>query len=131
ADAEEGVVIDKVVAAVEPVERTGDVGLLADINLVRDAETQHLAIPADRLFILRRVHDKMAHPLDVRWASLDAAVVKLIGPLRLVLADIDLWAMDRDFWQHRHPVDDLDLKPVRVGQANALAAARLVDVLDF
>src|SRR5579862_8318977 len=59
ADAEEGMVVDKIVAAVEPVERAGDVGLVADIDLVRLAEAEHLAIPAEGLLELRRMHDKM------------------------------------------------------------------------
>src|SRR5215469_15783428 len=49
ADAEEGVMIDIVVAAVEPVERADNVALLPGIELVRAAEAEHLAIPAQYL----------------------------------------------------------------------------------
>jgi hypothetical protein len=73
----------------------------------------------------------MAHALDVRRAALDAAVVERVAALRLVLAEIDLRPDDGNFRQHRHPVDDLDLETVRIGQAHALAAARLVDALDL
>ena len=105
--------------------------LLADIDLVRGAEAEHLAIKAERLLELRRVHDEMAKPLDVRRAALNAFVIERVAPLGLVLAEIDLRPVERDFRQHRHAVDDLDLEPVGVGQAHAPAAAGLVDVLDL
>src|SRR5271169_3885334 len=46
ADAEEGVMVDVVIAAVEAVERADDIGLLSGIELVGAAEAEHLAIPA-------------------------------------------------------------------------------------
>src|SRR5579862_8034770 len=127
ADAEEGMVVDKVVAAIEAVERAGDVVLAAGVHLIRAAEAEHLAIPADGLRILRGMHDEMAEALDVRRAALDALVVEGVASLRLVFAAVDRRALHRDFRQLRHAVDYFDLEPVRVGQADALAAARLVD----
>src|SRR5208282_2238809 len=47
-EAEENMVIDIIVAAVEPVERADDVALVAFINVVRDQETQRLAVPFER-----------------------------------------------------------------------------------
>src|SRR5579862_1669810 len=76
------------------------------------------------------MHDEMADPLDVRRSALDALVVERVGALRLILAEIDLWAIDRDLRQPLHAVDDFDLKTVRVGQPDALAAAGLVDAFD-
>src|SRR5215831_13770191 len=49
ADAEKRMMVDIVVAAVEPVERADDIALLAGIELVRAAEAEHFAIPAQRL----------------------------------------------------------------------------------
>src|SRR6202040_1152204 len=71
ADAEEGGVVDIVVATVEAVERTDDVGLLPGIELVGAAEAEHLAVPAERLVEILRHYNKMAESLDVRRALLD------------------------------------------------------------
>ena len=47
-----------------------------------------------------------------------------------VVAGVDRGTLDRDRVEHLHAVDDLDLVAVGIGQAHALAAAGLVDVLD-
>src|SRR5438132_1527021 len=70
-----------------------------------------------------------ADALDVRGPFLDP--VERVAAARLVLAGIDRWPDERDFRQLLHAVDNLDLEPVRVREAHALAAARLVNVLDF
>src|SRR6266446_6868945 len=85
ADTEEDMVVDIILAAVEPVERADDVGLLVGVDLVRAAEAEHLAVPAERLLELRRVHDEMADALDVRGSLLDP--VERVAAARLVLAD--------------------------------------------
>src|SRR5438132_2950574 len=125
ADAEEDVVIDIILAAVEAVERADDVLLLVGIDLVRAAEAEHLAVPAEGLLELRRVHDEMADALDMRGPLLDP--VERVAAPRLVLADIDRRPDYRDFRQLLHAVDDLDLEPVRVREAHALAATGLVE----
>src|SRR5204863_3172526 len=58
ADAEEGVVVDIVLAAVEPVERADDVVGAVNVDLVGAAQTEDLAVPAERLLELRRMHDE-------------------------------------------------------------------------
>ena len=103
--------------------------LLAGVKLVRAAEAERLAIPAERLLEFLRHHDEMAEPLDVRRAALDPEELALAAVF--VLAGIDLRPLDRDRSQHLHAVDDLDLVAVGVGQAHPLAAARLVDILDL
>src|SRR5437899_8398267 len=60
ADAEEGVMVDIAVAAVEAVEGADDIALLSGIELVRAAEAEHLAVPAERLVEILRHDDKMA-----------------------------------------------------------------------
>src|SRR5260370_868740 len=81
ADAEEDVVIDIIVAAVEPVERADDVVLAVGPHLVRAAEAEHVAVPAERLVELRRMHDEMADALDMARAALDAGEgVAAAGP---------------------------------------------------
>src|SRR5205814_7070285 len=85
ADAEEGVVVDIVLAAVEPVERADDVVGAVNVDLVGAAQTEDLAVPAERLLELRRMHDEMADPFDVRRAALDALVIERVAALRLVL----------------------------------------------
>ena len=129
ADAEEDVVVDIVVAAVEPVERADDVVLLVGIDLVRAAEAEHLAVPAEHLVEIRRHHDEMADALDVATGRARPGYSAL---RRRVLSSPVLTAgrLDRDLRQHLHAVDDFDLEPVGVGQPHALAAAGLVDVLD-
>src|SRR5271166_392948 len=86
-DAEEGMVVDIVVAAVEPIERTDDIRLLPGIELVRAAEPEHLAVPAERLFEVLRHDDKMAEPLDMRRAALDPKQLAL--PAVFVVTRID------------------------------------------
>src|SRR5438270_6138996 len=128
ADAEEGVVVDIIVAAVEPIERADDIGLLARIELVGATEAEHLAIPAERLLEILAHNDKMAEPLDVRRARLDAEQFALAAVF--VLPGIDRRPLDRNRLEHLHAIDDFDLVSVGVGQANALAAAGLVDLFD-
>jgi hypothetical protein len=65
ADAEEGVVVDIVVAAIEAVERADDIVLAVGIDVVGAAQPDNLAVPAERLLELRRVDDEMADALDV------------------------------------------------------------------
>src|SRR6516165_7187936 len=48
-DAEEGVMVDIAVSAVETVERADDIALLAGIELVRAAKAEHIAVPTERL----------------------------------------------------------------------------------
>src|SRR6267378_7096631 len=71
ANAEEGVMVDITVAAIEAVERADNVALLPSVEFVRAAKPEHLAIPPERLVEILRHDDKMAEPLDVRGAALD------------------------------------------------------------
>src|SRR5216683_8153104 len=128
ADTEEGVMVDIAVAAVEAVERADDVALLPGIELIRAAEAEHLAVPAEGLVEILRHDDKMAEPLDVRGTALDPEELALTAVL--VVAGIDRRTVDLDRIEQRHAVDDLDLVAVGIGQAHPLAAAGLVDVLD-
>src|SRR5271170_4773638 len=70
----------------------------------------------------------MAEPLDVRGAALDTEQFTLATVF--VVAGIDRGTLDRDRVEHLHAIDDLDLVSIGIGQAHALAAAGLVDVLD-
>src|ERR1700720_1879231 len=128
ADAEEGVVVDIVVAAVEAVERADDVALFPGIKLVGAAEAEHLAIPAERLVEILRHYNKMAESLDVRRPLLDPEQFALTAVF--VLAGIDRGTLDRNGVEHLHAIDDLDLVSVGIGQAHPLAAAGLVDLFD-
>src|SRR6516162_7588789 len=65
ANAEEGVMVDIPVAAVEAIKGANDVALLPGIEFIRAAEAEHLAVPAERLLEVLRHHDEMAEPLDV------------------------------------------------------------------
>jgi len=71
----------------------------------------------------------MAEPLDVRGTALDPEELALAAVL--VVAGVDVGPLERNGSELRHAVDDLDLVAVGVLQAHALAAARLVDVLDL
>src|SRR5439155_16380460 len=128
ANAEEGVMVDIAVAAVEAVERADDVALLPGIEFVRAAEAEHLAVPAERLLEVFRHDDKMAEALDVRGAALDAEELALAAVL--VVARIDRRTVELDRIEQRHAVDDFDLVAVGIGQPHPLAAAGLVDILD-
>src|SRR5260370_41138611 len=128
ANAEKRVMVDIAVAAVQAIKRTDDVALLPGIEFVRAAEAEHLAIPAERLVEVLRHDDEMPEPLDVRRALLDAEQLALAAVF--VDAGIDWGTLDRDRVEHLHAIDDLDLVSVGIGQAHALAAARLVDVFD-
>src|ERR1700730_4815321 len=129
ANAEERVMVDVAVAAVEAVERADDVALLSGIEFVGATEPEHLAIPAERLVEILRHDDKMAEPLDVRGTALDAE--ELTSAAVLVVAGIDRGPVDLDRVEQCHAVDDFDLVAVGIGQAHPLAAAGLVDVLDL
>src|SRR6266851_8129440 len=87
ADAEEDMVVDIIIAAVEPVERADQIFLLIGIHFVGAAEAERLAIPAERLFELRGMHDEMADALDVARAAFDA--VEGVAAAGLVFADVD------------------------------------------
>src|SRR5260370_11509752 len=128
ANAEKRVMVDIEVAGVQAIKRAEDVALLPGIEFVRAGEAEHLAIPAERLVEVLRHDDEMPEPLDVRRALLDAKELALAAVF--VVAGIDRRARHRDRIKQRHAVDDLDLVPVGIGQTHALAAARLVDVLD-
>src|SRR6516165_5705984 len=128
-DTEEGVVVDITVAAVETVERADDIALLAGIELVRAAKPEHFAVPTEGLLEILRHHDKMAEPLDVRGAALDAEELALAAVF--FVAGIDRGARHFDRFEHRHAVHDFDLVAVGIGQAYALAATWLVDILDL
>src|SRR5487761_661777 len=121
ANAEEGMMIDVVVAAVEPVERADHVVRVAGIEFVRAAEAEHLAIPAERLLEILAHDYEMAEPLDVRRAGLDSEQFALAPGF--VVAGIDPRALHRDRGEHLHPVNHLDLVAVGIGQAHPLAAA--------
>ena len=129
ANAEERVMVDVVVAAVEPVERADHVVRVAGIEFVRAAEAQHLAIPAERLLEILAHHHEMAEPLDVRRARIDPEQFAL-APV-FVVAGIDPRAMHRDRVEHLHAINHLNLIAVGVDEAHPLAAAGLVDVLDL
>src|SRR5207248_2033374 len=123
-----GVVVDIVITPVEPIERADDVGLFSGVELVRATEAEHLAIPAQCLVEVLGHNDKVAEPLNVRRASLDPEKLALAAVF--VLARIDRGTLDRDRIQHLHAVDNFDLVSIGIGHADALATARLVDVLD-
>ena len=97
ADAEKGVVIDVLVAAVEAVERADDVVLAVGVDIVGAAQADNVAVPAERLLELRRVDHEVADPLDMRRAALDASVIKLVAALRLVFAGVDRAAASPEF----------------------------------
>src|SRR6516165_3968160 len=128
-NAKEGVMVDITVAAIEAVEGADDVALLAGIEFIRAAEAEHLAVPAEGLLEVLRHHDKMTEPLDMRGAALDAEELALAAVF--FVPGVDRRAGHFDRFEHRHAVHDFDLVAVRVGQAHALAAAGLVDVLDL
>src|SRR6516225_722564 len=129
ANAEKGVMVDITVAAVEAIERADDVAFLPGIELIRTAEAEHLAVPAERLLEVFRHHDEVAEPLDVRGALLDAEQLALAAVF--IVARIDRGSRHLDRLEHCHAVHNLDLVAVGVGQPRPLAAARLVDILDF
>src|SRR5665213_2543518 len=91
ADAEEDMVVDMIVTAVEPVERPEDVGLLVGVDLVRAAEAEHLAVEAEHVVEVRRHHHEMADALDVARARLHA--VEHVAAPGLVLTDLDRRAL--------------------------------------
>src|SRR5215813_3110793 len=128
ADAEECVMVDVVVAAIETIERAHDIASLAFVDLVRAAEAEHLPVPPERFLEVLRHDDEMAEALDVRGAALDPEQLALAA--QLVVARIDRRPRDRYRIEHRHAVHDLDLVAVGVGEAHAPAAARLVDIFD-
>ncbi len=70
----------------------------------------------------------MAEPLDVRRALLDPEQLALAAVF--VVAGIDWGTLDRDWIQHLHAIDDLDLVSVGICQAHTLPAAGFVDVFD-
>src|SRR5215472_8656171 len=129
ANAEERVVVDVTVATVEAVERTDNVALLAGIKFVRATEAEHLAVPAQRLLEVLRHDDEMAEPFDMRRALLDTEQLALAA--EFVVTGIDRRPRHFDRVEQRHAMDDLDLIPVGIGQPDPLAAAGLVDVLDW
>src|SRR6516162_6762709 len=129
ANAEECMMVDIIIATVETVERAHHIALVPSIEFVRAAEAEHLAVPAECLLEVLAHHDEMTEPLDVRGPALDPEQLALAAVF--VVAGIDRRARHGDGLEHRHAVDDLDLVPVGIGQAHALAAAGLVDVLDL
>src|ERR1700733_5163675 len=56
---EESVVVNIIVAGIDPTELPDDVVLFPGIHIVRADETQCLAEPANRLLVLRRPEDGM------------------------------------------------------------------------
>src|SRR5215510_6312208 len=100
ANAEEGVMVDIAVAAVQAVERADDIALLPGIELVRAAEAEHLAVPAECLLEVFRHHDEMAEPLDVGGTALDAEELAL-APV-LVVAGVDSRTIELDRVEQRH-----------------------------
>src|SRR5262252_3791199 len=128
-NAEERMVVDIAVATVETIERADNVALLAGVELVRAAEAEHLAVPAEGLLEILRHDHEMAKPFDVRRALLDPEQLALAAVF--VVPGIDRWPRHFNRIEQRHAMDDLDLIPVGIGQPDPLAAAGLVDVLDW
>jgi hypothetical protein len=62
--AEEGMVINIIIAGIDPTELTNDVVLVPGINVVRVNQTKCFAEPADSLPVLRRAEDGVANPFD-------------------------------------------------------------------
>ncbi len=82
----------------------------------------------DRLLHLRRAEHGVGDALHARRPLLDAHQVALARQRRV--AGVEQLARRRDLGHLVHAPDHLDLVAVRLGQADALAAARLVHVLD-
>src|SRR5215213_4824706 len=126
--AEQHVVVDIFVAAVEAAEGADDVVLVAGIDVVRADHAQRLAEPGDGLLDLGRRQHAMADALDRRRRLGKPHQAALAA--QWIAAGIDRVALHLGRRHRRHAVDHLDLVAVGFLQANALAAARLVQGLD-
>src|SRR5438105_2930385 len=127
-EAQERMVIDVGVAAVAAVERGDDVVLRPGVYLIRRYEAEHLPVPAG-LFLRAVAHEHgMRDALHLRGAAVEAhqlarAPQLVVPPIHRVLAHRKL----RDL---ALAPDHIDGVAKRVGEPHALAATRLVDVLD-
>ena len=126
--AEERVMVDVIVAGVDPAELADDVVLVAGVDVVRADQAERLAEPADGLLVLRRAEHGVADPLHARRAGGEAD--DLAGAVQRLDTGVDRLAHDLDRLRGLDAVHDLDRVAVRFGQADALAAAGFVDVLD-
>src|SRR5690349_23615717 len=105
--------VEIVVATVEAIERADDVRLLASVELVRAAEAEHLAIPAERLLKVLAHNDEMAEPLDVRGAALDPEQFAFAAVF--VVAGVHGGAGHSYRVEHLHPMHGLELIAVGIG----------------
>src|SRR2546426_7051850 len=127
-EAQEHVVIDKGLAAVAAVERGDDVVLGASVDVIRTQEAEHLAVPLGSLFCVLRHDDAVGDPLHLRRPALQAH--QLAGAPQFLVAPVEHVLARRQAFELLHAANHFHLVAVRVVDAHALAAARLVEVLD-
>src|SRR4051794_15688205 len=121
--AKERVVVDIVVAGVDPAELTDDVVLFAGVHVVRTDQTKSLAEPANGLLVLRGAEHGVANSFDAGRTRGDAH--DLARPVQRLDAGVDSLTHDLDRLHRLDAVHDLDGISVGLLQANALAAAGL------
>src|SRR5690242_4159532 len=127
-DAEQHMMVDILLAAIEPAEGADDVLLVAGIDVIGAQHAQRVAEPRHGLLDLGRRQHAMADALD-RGRRLGEPHHPAGAPHGLARS-VQLVARHLHHGHALHAVDDLDLVAVRLGEPHALAAARLVERLD-
>src|SRR6266581_3863299 len=126
--AQEHVVVDEGLAAVAAVERGDDVVLGACVDVVRAEKSEHLAVPLGSLFCVLRHDDAVGDALYLRRPARKAH--ELAGAPQFLVAPVEHVLARRQAFELLHAENHFHLVAVRIVDAHALAAARLVEVLD-